>query len=909
MNERNPRFDLFLSYNRLDRKLVDSLAEALRERGLKVFKDDWYLRPGQFWPAALERNLEASGAVAVAVGRNGLGSWQQREAAAALDIQSRRSKGERPLPVIPVLLDQGSERQAGLVFLLQNTWVEGWDPRAADLIVGAVEGKAPAELYDDAHPDPRARICPYRGLGVFREEDAGFYFGREPDLECLAGAVDDHPLVAVVGASGSGKSSLVRAGLIPHLRRQMGERVWQVADLVPGSNPFLALARALLPLREPELILAWSKADIDDQCERLQERLERDGAEHLIHVVGQILEEEPGTTHLLLLADQWEELYTYRPTQAVAGETHKERVRRFIGMLLDAVRRAPLRVVLTLRADYWGEVLNDEPLAARLPDPAVVHLRALDRVALETVIRRPAEITGLGVPDALAEVLLDAAVGRPGDLPLLEFTLQQLWAERAGDGDSLTLEAYRAMGGLEKAIVSRADTVYDSLEPREREAVPGIFSALVHVGEARTDLRRRARLGELGEVGQAVARRLADERLLVTSRDWTGGDELVEVAHEALLRHWPRLDEWVEARRGELLTVRQLQADARTWIARQKSPSYLWSHERVREAAVALRQLGSEVALSDEEREFLGPIDPAAMLAELERPATGHRRRALIGERLDALGDPRPGVGVDAHGTPDIAWRAVSGGQAAIEVERRFLPGKRALRKRLEGFHIAPYPVTVAQYRAFLTAEDGWRDPRWWGDDLDRDPEGDSYDFGRYGNHPAVYVSWFDALAFCRWLGERLNASLRLPDEWEWQRAATAADPARVYPWGSDWDPRQEPFRANSFESRLGAATAVGMYPAGASPAGVLDMAGTVWEWCLNKHENPRVTASGRPDFDRRVLRGGSWGDGLGLRAVGQPLQVPPGGPGRRCRFSGVVLVPHPRPLITGCRASGTNGA
>lgn len=209
-------FDVFLSYNRLDRRVVEPLAEALRAGGLKVFKDDWYLRPGEFWPTALETKLNASAAIAVAVSRNGLGGWQQREVAAALDRYTREEKAGRPAPpVIPVLLEEGSDRQVGLAFLLQHTWVEGWDPRAADLIAGAVGGKAPAELYDEAHPDPRTRICCYRGLGVFREEDAGFYFGRERDVGRLAKAIDRYPLVAIVGASGSGKSSLARAGLDP----------------------------------------------------------------------------------------------------------------------------------------------------------------------------------------------------------------------------------------------------------------------------------------------------------------------------------------------------------------------------------------------------------------------------------------------------------------------------------------------------------------------------------------------------------------------------------------------------------------------------------------------------------------------------------------------------------------------
>ncbi len=130
-------------------------------------------------------------------------------------------------------------------------------------------------------------------------------------------------------------------------------------------------------------------------------------------------------------------------------------------------------------------------------------------------------------------------------------------------------------------------------------------------------------------------------------------------------------------------------------------------------------------------------------------------------------------------------------------------------------------------------------------------------------------MSWFDAVAFCRWISRRLGTEVRLPDEWEWQRAALG-DSGGVYPWGGrDWDPEQEPHRANTFESRLGQATAVGMYPAGASPQGALDMAGTVWEWCLNKFDTPEVGESGDDDFDLRVLRGGSWyNDRVGARSA-----------------------------------------
>lgn len=852
-------FDIFLSYNRRDEPAVERFAKALRDRGLKPFKDNWYLSPGDHWPSVLERRLADCGAVAVMIGANGIGPWQQREVYAALEREvQERAAGRSEFRVIPVLLDDGGRAHAGFGFLPQNVWVEVQDPRAADLLVGALRGQNAAELYDDAHPDPRTQICPYRGLGFFREEDQAFYFGREPDLEKLVAAVNDHPVVAIVGASGSGKSSLARAGLVPHLRRQTGDRVWQIATIGhPGQNPFRALAQALLPFWEPNRVLTWSKNEIHREAKTLAESLEADGAERFRDVVAEIFAEEPGTTELLLIIDQWEELYTYRPEGAVP----------FIQMLLDAVRERNVHVLLTMRADYWGELLSHHPpLAARLAGEATVHLPALLRDGLEAVIRKPAEHTRLTVEPTLVEALLHDTVDRPGDLPLLEFALEQLWAKRTRSG-VMTKQIYEDMDGLNKAIVTHAEAAYRRLTPEEREAVPGVFGALVHVGEVRTDLRRRARLAELGEAGQSVARHLAGERLLVTSRDWTSGDELVEVAHEALLRHWPKLEEWIGQRRDALLIVRQLQAETRRWLEKQKDTSYLWSHERVREAVAALRQLGTEVMLTEAERDFLGPIDPDAMLAELEKPETTHKDRLLIGQRLDVLGEPpsRWGVGVDENETPRIDWCSVDGGEVTISIlsdpTNANSPVEDTKPKRVEPFHIARYPVTVAQCRAFMEAQDGWRDRAWWNDDLYRETDGDTYDFGRYGNHPAVYVSWFDAVAFCRWLSRRLGFAVRLPDEWEWQAAATGGDDRNVFPWGADWDAKQEPWRANTFESRLGQTTAVGMYPDGASPTGALDMAGTIWEWCLNKFDTPKFedTQSGAGDFDSRVLRGGSW--------------------------------------------------
>lgn len=234
-----------------------------------------------------------------------------------------------------------------------------------------------------------------------------------------------------------------------------------------------------------------------------------------------------------------------------------------------------------------------------------------------------------------------------------------------------------------------------------------------------------------------------------------------------------------------------------------------------------------------------------------------HDERVRIGEQLHVLSQTCPGVGLRPDGLPDIDWCAVDvstnlrGVRMPFRNERGMVYGEFAL----QPFFIARYPITYQQFRAFQLVPDGFNDDRWW--------EGLTAGYHRQAildpctpldNHPRDSVSWYQAVAFSRWLNARLNHDdqheIRLPTEWEWQWAAQGSA-APTYPWG-EWDGRF----ANTREARLGQTTAVGIYPQGATWCGALDMSGNVWEWCLNEYKTPAHT--GCEGHNPRVLRGGS---------------------------------------------------
>ncbi|MGE0573386.1 MAG: TIR domain-containing protein [Reyranella sp.] len=550
-------FDVFFSYHWRDHASVEAVARALTGRGLSVFLDRWYMVPGQPWPQALERTLASCKSVAVFLGVEGLGSWQQRESDLALDRQGR----EPGFPVIPVLLTRADP---ALGFLRLNTWVDLSaniaDETALEILCAAIRGQPPVSAGVQKSAAVRAAICPYRGLRWFREEDAAFFCGREAFTDKLVETVDRSSLVAVVGASGIGKSSVVRAGLIPRLRRKTaGGRVWEIATLVPSDRPLHSLAAAFVPLLEPQMTRVERLAEINKLAEHFA-----DGSVALCDVVADALKTQPGTDRLLLFVDQWEELYTLTADDGAR--------RRFLAEILDASSRGPVTVVLTLRGDFFGQALSDRSFADRLQG-AQVNLGPMTPQELERSITEPAEKVGLHFESGLVDRLLDDVGDEPGSLPLLEFVLAALWEQRRGN--TLHHDAYEHMGGVQGAIAARADAEYEKLSAEQKDAARRMLLQMVRPGEKTEDTRQRAVLPVGNETALSVIRRLADARLVVTTRDPASGVDTAEVTHEALIRHWTLLRRWVDQDREFLRCKARLETAAVLWEADKRDASRL----------------------------------------------------------------------------------------------------------------------------------------------------------------------------------------------------------------------------------------------------------------------------------------------------------------------------------------------
>jgi hypothetical protein len=576
-------YDVFLSYSRADAAAAETLRARLREAGLTAFLDRYALPAGQPWQPWLEEHLGTCGALVVLVGPKGIGEWQHREIQLGLNRQASAAKAGRAFPVIPVLLPKVANDAVPVGrFLDLNTWVDlrnGLDdPESLQRLIAGARG-APVDAA--SKEKSLAGISPYRGLLSFREQDAGLFFGRERFVDELVRKVGKRTatnIAAVIGRSGSGKSSIVYAGLFPVLRSELGlggQSVWQIIDLRPHAEPLHQLALAFDPPKAGPGSIAF-RAQLNEAAQFFR----RDKVT-LAELVRDRLRDDPGSTRLLLYVDQWEELYTLATPREIKNDDERARAsdaKLFIDLVLEAAASSPCTVVLSVRSDFYPDLQNHDGLRVAAQENQV-SLGTMNEAEVREVIEKPPKALGASVDKKLTEKLirdigLDPVSGRNdeydiGKLPLLEYALEQAWAKRTGLQIGLPQYA-----GLEQALEERANALYGRLSAEEQTAAKRLFVSLVTPGEGREDTRARIDIPDDDATRRVIETFAGSEARLVVT-DEAGGRRSVEVSHEALIRHWKELRGWVDANRDNLRTRARLREERAEWLQRDRDPDLL----------------------------------------------------------------------------------------------------------------------------------------------------------------------------------------------------------------------------------------------------------------------------------------------------------------------------------------------
>jgi CHASE2 domain-containing sensor protein len=583
------------------------LAHRLRQAGIEPWLDAWSLSPGDRWQEAIAFGLAESSACAVFIGPNDLGAWEREELALASDRAAKDRDFRLFLVLLPGLAEQ-FDAAALTPFLSTRTWVDlrGGieDSRAFQALINGIKG---VPLGPELPLEPSDDVCPYRGLQSFEEQHADLFFGRDAEIQRLVEKLKGNPFLAVLGPSGSGKSSVVLAGLIPALRRGAipGSEDWAIRVLKPGANPLDVLCGHVVALRP------------DASAPRVRDDLARDP--RTLRLI------TAATDHRVVwVVDQFEEVFSL-------CKDEDERA-AFIANLLYA---APNAVVITMRADFYIRCAAHPELAQQMAAHQAL-IGPMSEESLRQAVDEPARRVGLRFEAGLIDTVLEDVAAQPGALPLLEHALLELWERRRGG--LLTLEAYRETGGVAGALAKRAEATFADFTPDQQEIARRAFLRLTQPGEGTEDTRRRARVSELVTApGQddevdSVIRGLVATRMLTAGGGGDGDGRWVDVSHEALIRGWPRLRGWLDEDRAGLRIHRRVTEAADDWVDHHRDDGLLFRGARLAEA-LEWRARAAD-ALNEREREFL---DAAAALQERERAEAEERRAREIveAERLD----------------------------------------------------------------------------------------------------------------------------------------------------------------------------------------------------------------------------------------------------------------------------------
>lgn len=461
---------------------------------------------------------------------------------------------------------------------------------------------------------------PYRGLRAFAERDANVFYGRESLVRRLINRLMQNEeyarFLAVVGPSGSGKSSVVQAGLIPMLRQGAlpGSENWFYSEFVPGRDPLQELVNLInsLATTPPEELAERIYTDERAFGDILHQVLPDDGSE------------------VFLLVDQFEEVFTLNDDERMAE--------RFIHTLFYAMTmpNSRLRLIVTIRADFYDRPLLTPRIAELVRERTEVVV-PLSTAELERVIVEPARSVGVQFDPALVAIMIADVQAQPGALPLLQYALTELFEQR--EGNQITQKAYRAIGGVKGALARRADEIYNSLDAPHQEAMRQLFLRLITLGEGTEDTRRRALLTEItgmagyetsdaSAVMQSVVDVLGQARLITFDRDPITRSPTVEVTHEAIIREWGRLRTWLDESREDVRLERNLSAMTHEWETSGRDNSFLLRGVRLQQYERWLQT--TQVSLTLQEKAYLD-----ASIAVRDRLAREEAERLERERRLE----------------------------------------------------------------------------------------------------------------------------------------------------------------------------------------------------------------------------------------------------------------------------------
>ncbi|HEU0292215.1 MAG TPA: SUMF1/EgtB/PvdO family nonheme iron enzyme [Anaerolineales bacterium] len=808
MNEQTePKYDFFISYADADRGWVEGyLLDGLSRSGV-TYHTEATFELGVPRLSAFEDAIKQSKRTLLILSPSYLVDGSNEFI--GLLVQSYGHE-TGTWPVIPLILQSVKlPTRLGMLTYLDATDQANWE-RVVQRLNRELQFPPPG-------PAPRP-APPYPGMRAFREDEKKWFYGREREIDYLIKRLRTNPFLALIGPSGSGKSSLVYAGLIPALRESSlfdrGE--WIVRSLRPGEEPLQALAGAL-------------GGDLANPAQ----------------AVAALLSTQPNAQRLLLFVDQFEETFT----------PGRRDTTPFCEILLRLADTPNAYVILTVRADFYADLM------ATSFWPEIQKHRyevlPLDEDGLALVIRKPAEEVGVYIEAALVERLVNDTGQEPGILPLVQETMVLLWEKvvrrylplSAYEALILPRQAYGFGGkgtltGLQVAMVLNAEATLEGLDTELQIIARRIFVRLVQFGEGRPDTRRQQSADRLRTVADDpasfdhVLNHLASHRLLTLAGSEEDPNKKVDIAHEALIGTWPTLQGWLDQYRKGEQTRRRLVDDVEQW--QHKDDFFLYQGTRLEEALQWARENQHE--LDQDQSAFL----------EASQKRDDRRKRvqlflrgviaffALVGllaigfvARLTILNFMARGP--QAHFETTWAWLGSDTYEdpAGRNVSRRYI--------EVPAFSMDKYEVTNQQYRLCVEAGACSRPlegvpPEDANGQSDRNAEQEPlveewiFEKPEYRDRPVVWVTAYQAADFCRWIGRRL------PTEVEWERAARGSD-GRTVPWESGEAPTPEyanlRFRTLAYEASPEHPVAANdpNYITGASPEGVMHLLGNVAEW------------------------------------------------------------------------------